>query len=277
MRITAIITHYRNGAFLADAVQSVLSQTRPADEILVIDDATPVADAGALDALPTSVRLIRLPVNGGPGVARQVGAEQATGDWLAYLDADDLWEPTKLERSEAFLSAHPEARSLHTGMIVFATAGGPEKVYLKKPEQHSGSRAVLQGEGLPSGLMLHRAALLGIGGWSADRNLIEDWDLEIRMTNQCGPLWFLPEPLTRFRRANHGNLSSRSMLNVYRQLHTVWHHRRLTTRLHGRGVWRAVASRLLVGESMKIRGVKRVMVWSFAKALRIGAPPIPPH
>lgn len=276
MRITAIITHYRNGAYLREAVESVLSQTHPPDEILVVDDATPPGDAGALDALPPSVRLIRQPENRGAGAARQLGAESASGDWLAYLDADDLWLPTKLERQVAFLAAHPEAVAVHTGVVMF-TPDGRERTYLHKPVCQEGPRALLQAEIIPSSLMIHRATLLELGGWSADRGIIEDWDLEIRLTNGAGPLWFVAEPLIRFRRANHGNLSSRPLLNISRQLRTVWRHRALTTRLHGAGVWRAVAGRVIGDEVYKAAGPKRLAIWGIARTLRLGAPAIPPH
>jgi glycosyltransferase involved in cell wall biosynthesis len=276
VKITAIITHYRNGAYLREAVDSVLAQTRPADEILVIDDATPAAEAAALDALPAGVRLVRGSVNRGPGAARQLGSEQAGGDWLAYLDADDLWVPTKLARQVEFLEAHAGAIALHTGVVAF-TADGREKVYLHKPERQVGPRAVLQAEIMPSALMLHRDTLLGVGGWSADRGIIEDWDLEIRLTNAAGPLWFLAEPLTRLRRANHGNLSSRPLLNVSRQLRTAWRHRALTTRLHGRGVWRSVAGRVIGDEVYKARGLPRVAIWGASRLLRLSGPEIPAH
>jgi teichuronic acid biosynthesis glycosyltransferase TuaG len=276
VKITAIITHFRNGDFLKEAVDSVLAQTRPADEILVIDDATPAAEATELTRLPAEVRLIRLPVNGGAGAARQFAAVQARGDWLAYLDADDLWLPTKLARQQAFLEAHPGVLALHTGTVMF-TPDGSERTYLHKPECQRGERALLQAEIIPSSLMLHRQALLDVGGWSADRGIIEDWDLEIRLTNAGTPLWFLAEPLIRFRRANHGNLSSRPLLNVKRQLRTIWRHRALMNRVHGKGVWRAVASRVIGDELYKAGGATRVAIWAMSRTLRVGAPKIPPH
>lgn len=275
-RISAVITHYRNGEFLQEAVESVLAQTRPPDELLVVDDATPAADATALGSLPPSVILIRQPVNRGAGSARQAATDRANGDWIAYLDADDKWVDTKLEAQEAFLDAHPGAVAVHTGTQIFSAAG-PGSTYLHKPAHQDGSRSVLQGEIVPSSLLVERAALLEVGGWSADRRLIEDWDLEIRLTNGAGPLWFLAECLTLCRRSGHGNLSSRPFLNVSRQLRTIWRHRALTTSLHGRGVWRAVAGRVIGDEVYKAAGLKRAAIWSVSRALRIGAPPIPPH
>jgi hypothetical protein len=64
---------------------------------------------------------------------------------------------------------------------------------------------------------------------------------------------------------------------VSRQLRTIWRHRALTTRLHGRGVWRAVAGRVIGDEVYKARGVKQAIIWGTSRALSLGAPPIPPH
>jgi hypothetical protein len=83
--------------------------------------------------------------------------------------------------------------------------------------------------------------------------------------------------LTRLRRADHGNLSSRPLLNVSRQVRTAWRHRGLTSRLHGRGVWRAVAGRVIGDEVYKARGVPRLAIWAASRLLRLGAPAIPTH
>jgi glycosyltransferase involved in cell wall biosynthesis len=277
VRVSVIITHYRNGMYLQEAVASVLAQTRPADEIFVVDDATPPHEAAVLDTLPPAVRLIRLDRNSGPGAARQVGVDHATGDWLAYLDADDLWEPTKLERQLAFLAEHPEAVALHCGITVFSGEGAPVRQYLEKPAVHEGRQAVLYGHGLPSGLMHRRDAVLRVGGWSPDRRLMDDWDMEIRITNQCGPLWFVAEPLARLRRASHGNLSSQPWPNIRKLLYTAWHHRALSASHHGRGIWRTVGSRLLRGEGRKAGRVNGALIGLIALILRTGAPPMPPR
>jgi hypothetical protein len=187
-----------------------------------------------------------------------------------------VWLPTKLARQEAFLLAHPSAVAVHTGITMF-TPDGTERTYLHKPERQTGERSLLQAEIIPSSLMLQREALMRVGGWSPDRGIIEDWDLEIRLTNDVGPLWFLAEPLVRFRRANHGNLSSRPLLNVRRQVRTIWSHRHRTDALHGRGVWRAVAGRVIGDELYKAHGASKLAIWAASRLLRASGPEIPPH
>src|SRR5690606_38181944 len=92
--IAAVITNFRHGSFLPAAVESVRSQTRPVDKILVVDDASGPAENDVLNALDQDIEVIRLDIRSGPGGARQAGTDASGCEIVAYLDADDLWEPT---------------------------------------------------------------------------------------------------------------------------------------------------------------------------------------
>jgi glycosyltransferase involved in cell wall biosynthesis len=273
-KVTAIITYYRNGAFVAEALASVLAQTHAADEILVVDDASPPPDALDPATLPSSVRLIRMPVNSGPGAARQRASEEATGDLLAYLDADDLWTPTKLEQQVAAMRTAPEVPASHTGTVMFHE-DGRERHFLVKPERLTGAESALGGHALPSCLMVRRDALLAAGGWTLDRDIIEDWDLELRLTSEVGPYLFVPAPLMRFRRFAHGNLSSQHLRNIRRLLTTIRHHRARIDRYHGRGAWRAVLRREIGEHGAAMGGVTGRLVGLAARLAALGAPRLP--
>ncbi len=93
---------------LPDAIRSVLHQTRRADEVIVVDDGSTDDAAGACAAFNGAVQYIRRD-NGGASAARNTGIEAARCAWLAFLDADDLWEPDKLELQTAALATNPEA------------------------------------------------------------------------------------------------------------------------------------------------------------------------
>lgn len=101
----SVVIPARNAArFLAAALASVRAQTRPVAEILVVDDGS--TDATARIAEELGARVVCQPA-AGAAVARNRGATEATGDWLAFLDADDLWTPEKTARQLAWLEAHP--------------------------------------------------------------------------------------------------------------------------------------------------------------------------
>jgi glycosyltransferase involved in cell wall biosynthesis len=84
---------------IVQAIDSVLAQTLPASEIIVVDDGSeyPV-DKAALEARDPRIRVLLLPENVGGSGARNAGIDAATGDWVAFLDSDDRWLPERLER-----------------------------------------------------------------------------------------------------------------------------------------------------------------------------------
>lgn len=95
--VSVIIPAYNAAATIAAAIKSVLAQTRAPDEIIVVDDGSKDDTGAVVERFGPGVRLIRQ-INAGCGQARNTGARESRGTWLAFLDADDLWLPTKLER-----------------------------------------------------------------------------------------------------------------------------------------------------------------------------------
>lgn len=109
--VSVIIPAYNAADHITRAVNSVLAQTVQPLEILVVDDGSKDRTADVVAAMPAPVRLIRKP-NGGPATARNLGAREAKGSWLALLDADDWWLPEKL-RTQLLLGADPTVGLLH--------------------------------------------------------------------------------------------------------------------------------------------------------------------
>lgn len=97
IRISVVIPTFNRAKEIVAAVQSVLCQTLPPHEILVIDDGSSDNTREVLLPLMDRIRYIRKP-NGGASSARNRGVREATGDWIAFLDSDDTWAPTKLEK-----------------------------------------------------------------------------------------------------------------------------------------------------------------------------------
>lgn len=98
-RISAVIPCYNCSATIERAVQSILDQTAPVAEIILVDDASMDDSAEVLRLLTQAhdcVRVITLPQNAGPSHARNAGWDAAQGDWIAFLDADDAWHPEKI-------------------------------------------------------------------------------------------------------------------------------------------------------------------------------------
>lgn len=114
MRVSVVLTVYNAAWCVERAVESILRQTFPAMEVLVCDDGSTDGTADLVERrFGPPVRVLRLP-HRNASATRAVGIQESTGDWLAFLDADDIWYPEKLERQVAYIERHPEVRWLGT-------------------------------------------------------------------------------------------------------------------------------------------------------------------
>jgi glycosyltransferase involved in cell wall biosynthesis len=105
--ISAVIPAYNSEKHIVRAIESVLRQTRPADEIIVVDDGSADGTADQVRKFGDQVHLITQK-NAGASAARNAGIEAARGNWIAFLDADDEWLPEKLKLQIEHLRRHPD-------------------------------------------------------------------------------------------------------------------------------------------------------------------------
>ncbi len=121
MRISVLITTYNRAALVGEAVESVLAQTRPADEIIVIDDGSTDDTAARLAAFGDRIRVVAKD-NGGVSSARNAGLAAASGDWITFLDDDDVWYPRRLEILQRDVRANPDVQ-VHVANMRFVGDG----------------------------------------------------------------------------------------------------------------------------------------------------------
>src|SRR6059058_153404 len=113
MLVSVVIPTFNSADYLAQAIQSVLAQTYQDFEIIVVDDASTDTTEEAVRPYAKRICYVRQEP-GGPSMARNRGILQARGELIAFLDADDLWRPTKLARQVEYLKCHPEACLVYT-------------------------------------------------------------------------------------------------------------------------------------------------------------------
>jgi len=124
LRLSVIINNYNYGQYIEECINSVLTQTRAADEIIFVDDGSTDNSLEIIQSYKGKVDIISKP-NGGQLSAIIAGAEAATGDILLFLDSDDLWKNKHLEIVESTYNSTPELGCLFTSLELFGTNSGP--------------------------------------------------------------------------------------------------------------------------------------------------------
>lgn len=128
-RFSVVIAAYNQRERLLEAIESVSRQTLPAHEVIVVDDGSSDGTADAVRARYPDVQVI-VQENRGKGIARNHGAFVATGDWLCFLDHDDLWHPEKLAAVDESITEWPDAVAVDHDVWIFKEdENGPDSAW----------------------------------------------------------------------------------------------------------------------------------------------------
>jgi glycosyltransferase involved in cell wall biosynthesis len=178
------------------AVASVLNQTRPADEVIVVDDGSTDGTAEDIGSRFPDIHLI-VQENRGVSAARNAGIRAAKGDWIALLDSDDAWLPKKLERQLAAVENAPEFRLCHTGEIWIRN--GVRVNPMKKHAKHGGfifEHCLPLCCISPSSVLIRRDVFDELGDFDEGLPACEDYDYWLRFCARY-PVLYVDEPLLR--------------------------------------------------------------------------------
>ncbi|BAQ15731.1 glycosyltransferase family 2 protein [Methyloceanibacter caenitepidi] len=194
-RVSAIIPAYNRSHCIGRALESVLAQTLPPEEIIVVDDASTDDLAAVLAPFGDKVRCVRHETNQGAAAARNTGLEAAGGDWVAFLDSDDVWLEDKQAQQLAFMARLGLVGSC-TG---FKTISGTEaedawRPYAEILSESDTAWGCYTSPG--STLVVRRDAIAASGSYDAQFARFEDWDLMLRLVlDHPGRIGFLDTPL----------------------------------------------------------------------------------
>ena len=214
--VSVIIPTYNRAALVQDAVASVLAQTYRDFELLVVDDGSTDGTLEALAAGGGEIQVLRSPRRQGVSAARNLGITAARGEWLAFLDSDDLWLPEKLARQMAFMAAHPQLLLSQTEetWVRRGLRVNPPRTHKKEGGRiffRSLERCLVS----PSAVVLHRRLLEEHGGFDASLPAAEDYDLWLRLSWRY-EVGLLPEPLVIKRGGHEDQLSRQWGLDRFR-------------------------------------------------------------
>ncbi len=226
--VSVVIPAYNAEDFIQSTLATVAAQTILPREVILIDDgsldntsAVVESFSGANPHIP--LRLLRKP-HLGPGAARNAGVQVATGSWIAFLDSDDQWEPTKLERMAAAFRQFPTANILCHNEIHQRLDGSNSVLDYSKgyrKDRSLSEQLYIRNRFSTSAILCCRDVILDYGGFDVTLSNGQDYELWLRMSPRLTVL-FVAEVLGTYV-DRHGNISSghvwRRLSNGLRVLH----------------------------------------------------------
>jgi len=198
--VTAAIPVRDGEAYLAEALESVLGQSRSCDQVIVVDNGSTDRSAEIAAGFGSAVEVVLEP-RPGIGIARNAAARAARGDYLAFLDADDLWEPTKTALQLAAFEAEPGLQLVFGHVRQFLSpdlaAGQAEGLPVPadpQPGQHVGA------------MLVRRTAIEAIGPWAEDVRVSDGLTFFLR-ARELGLAQTMLAETVMLRRVHGGNHS----------------------------------------------------------------------
>jgi len=202
MKIAVVIPSFNQAKFIAEAIDSILNQTHPIDEILVVDDASTDNTCQIIRNQFPSVRLLINKTNQGPSYSRNCGIAASTSDFVTFLDADDLLPKDKIEWQYDFLIQHPN---------IDMVAGLGDYFFSDQISKNDQRRAYLEGNPRFNvnlgAFLLRRNVFDRVGMFAVEMRLSEDQDWYMR-TREAGISLHIEEKISLNIRVHDANTTS---------------------------------------------------------------------
>jgi glycosyltransferase involved in cell wall biosynthesis len=214
--VSVILPTYNRANLVGNAIESILQQTYKNIEIIVVDDGSTDETPNALSRFGAQIK-VTYQKNAGPSAARNRGIAEAKGEIVAFLDSDDQWLPTKIERQVAVLQRADSSVPCCVCNAELRFAGRPSRTSFRNacldPAQQEGlwtnTTEVLTDRYLFFNQVaaVRRSALEQVGGFNESLRFLEDYDLALRLS-LLGPFAFIKEPLVIWNEGSEGSLSA---------------------------------------------------------------------
>jgi glycosyltransferase involved in cell wall biosynthesis len=257
--VSTIIPTYNRAGLVCDAIDSVLGQTYPNVEVIVVDDGSTDTTLETLGRYGNKIQVIQQ-TNAGPSAARNRGIKSAKGDIIAFLDSDDLWLPTKLNRQVAILMRADKSVPCCLCNAIMRCDDGEQRFFdmaLLRPQYDEGlwlnvaqvlsSRFVFFNQAVA----IRRQALDKAGLFDESLLFMEDHDMALRMA-LMGPWTYIKEPLVVWRGGSENSLCEQAKKD------TIGYHSCIEK----------VYANILTRQSIQCRSVRRRLGHKLATARR---------
>ena len=195
-----VIPAYNAEVWLGEAIESALNQTRPCSELVVVDDGSTDTTRNVATTFGEPVRLITQP-NGGVASARNLGASITTAPFLAFLDADDIWEPNKMAKQMELFDINNRIVMAHCG-VTYVDSDNREISTGNDGKSGDVYKRLLLSEptilGGGSGFVVRREAFSEVGGFDTRLSTSADWQFFTQVA-RLGSVGFAEDLLLRYR------------------------------------------------------------------------------
>jgi len=207
--VSVIIPTFNRWPLLREAIESVSTQSYRDFDLIVVDDGSTDDTSKELEKMASRLRFFSTPRKG-VSAARNFGVHQALGQYIAFLDSDDLWLPRKLEKQVAFMSGQSEIQICQTEEIwIRQGVRVNSKAIHRKPSGDIFARSLDLCLVSPSAVMLTKDLFQRIGGFDETFPVCEDYDLWLRVSVEYAvPL--IAEALV-IKRGGHADQLSRAL------------------------------------------------------------------
>lgn len=224
--ISVIMPVFNRAKYLRVAIQSVLAQSFTAWELLIVDDGSddPETISIVSNYDDPRIRVLRLEHTGRPAAVRNAGMLEARGEYLAFLDSDDVWQPEKLTVQMASVRARPECAWIYSAVDRIGEDGAliaNEGIQQWRPHSDNMVERLLRIEALVATptVLIRRDVAEALGGFDIALEYAEDYDLWTRAAT-CGEVLVIESPLAQVR--VHDDNYSRDRLGVHRSWMQVY-------------------------------------------------------
>jgi glycosyltransferase involved in cell wall biosynthesis len=231
--VSIIIPTYNRAQLLPAAIESVLGQGYPNTEVIIVDDGSTDDTQEVLGRFGNRINVVTQE-NKGAAAARNIGIRSSKGEIVAFLDSDDLWLPTKLERQVALLEKAGHAVPCCLSNIELAYSegrvGSSFDLSLIKPSIEEGlwinvlevlaTRFILFNQAVA----IRREALERVGGYNENYLIMEDHDLALRLA-LLGPWAFIRQPLVVWNEGSPGSLTKQAenqLVNLFKTIFDIY-------------------------------------------------------
>jgi len=206
--VSVVIPAFNSEQYIAECINSVLTQTYQNFEIIIIDDGSSDNTVNIVSAYKNDKIRLFHQKNSGSGAARNHGVKQASGTWIAFIDADDIWLPDKLQKQLELCSNQVWS---HTDLFFLGDIYPKHTKTTELTSKHSGyilKNLLVENSIGTSSVIIDKDIFQEFGGFNTGLRALQDWDLWLRVAEKY-EICYLDEPLVYYR--VHSDSTSRNV------------------------------------------------------------------